>query len=646
MKIDASGIPDGQLTGGLGNAAPLDPASATRAGRLLVAISDGLDHATTFIAVLATAAFAAVMLLGVFCRYVLNSSLSWSDEISLVIFGWAAFLFIASAYLHDKHVNFDILARRLSASWRGRMALLAEGLAGGYLVSLMIACIQATEVVAKGRTDALQLSMTFHFMAIPVAVGVMMIHWLRRNMTAGSARAGAAKLAIALGYFSIVFLPVGEYVHLPGWARLPILALALFGPMLIGVPVALSLGLMATLYVALVGDISFMTGALQTFNGISIYALLAIPLLILSGKLMHLAGIARLLVNFAQVLVGRIRGGLGASNVVASFIFGDISGSAVSDTAAIGSLMIPQMKQRGYRADFCAALQGTAGTLGMTAPLSITVLLYSAAASTSVSRLAAATILPSMLLAASFIALVVWHARQHDYPRELVPRALIVPHTLRAMPGLLALVLVVAGILGGAFTPAEVGTILLAYVLLLTIFLYRAGQPGKLYRACVEAGHITGMTLFMVCTSGFVGFVMAHDLVSIHLIDAISQISLNRYFVLFVLSVVFVVLGMFLEPPAMIFGFLPTVMPLLAQANIDLIHWGVLIAINMGLGCIVPPVALNLFVSTQIAGVHYVQAVRAAVPFMVIMAIDLALVAAYPMIALLLPHLLFGYPIR
>ena len=114
----------------------------------------------------------------------------------------------------------------------------------------------------------------------------------------------------------------------------------------------------------------------------------------------------------------------------------------------------------------------------------------------------------------------------------------------------------------------------------------------------------------------------------------------------FVLSAVLIVLGMFLEPPAIIFGFLPTFMPLLMQANIDLIHWGVLIAINMGLGCIVPPVALNLFVSTQLAGVQYAQAVRAAIPFMVIMAIDLAIVAVYPTIALLLPHLLFGYPIR
>jgi len=584
-------------------------------------------------------AFTAVMLLGVFFRYVLNASLSWSDEVALLIFGWAALLYIASAYLHDQHVTVDVLVRRLPPRVRMAAETVAHGLTGGYLAALLVSSVQAFEVIGRSHTDALHIPVSAHFLAIPVAAALMLVHWLRRALTPG-------KLLIAAGFLLVVLLPLGRVLQVGGGLKALVLALALFGPMLIGVPVAVALGLMATLYVAMVGDISFMTGALQTFNGINVYALLAIPLLILSGKLMHAAGIARRLVDFAQVLVGRIRGGLGASNVVASFIFGDISGSAVSDTAAIGALMVPQMKQRGYRADFCAALQGAAGTLGMTAPLSITVLLYSAAASSSVSRLAAATIVPSLLLATSFIVLVMWHARRHDYPREHVPRELVLPHVLHALPGLLALVLVVAGILGGVFTPAEVGAILLAYVLLLSVLAYRLRSPAALYRSCVEAGHITGMTMFMVCTSGFVGFVLARDLVSLQLVELMSHFGTNRYFVLFALSAAFIVLGMFLEPPAMIFGFLPTVLPLLAQANVDLIHWGVLIAVNMGIGCIMPPVALNLFVSTQLAGVTYGQTVRAALPFIVLMLLDLAILAVFPQLSLWLPHVLFNYPLR
>jgi C4-dicarboxylate transporter DctM subunit len=413
--------------------------------------------------------------------------------------------------------------------------------------------------------------------------------------------------------------------------------------MLIGVPVAIALGFMATLYIGGLGDAPFHLGASQIYNGLNLLALMAIPLLILAGKLMHEAGLAQRIVDFAQLLVGRVRGGLGAANVVASFLFGDISGSAVSDTAAIGSLMIPQMKQRGYRPDFCAALQGTAGTLGMMAPLAITILLYASATNTSVSRLAAATIMPAILLAGSFMLVTLVHARRHNYPREEVAAASILPRILHALPGLFALVLVVGGILGGIFTPAEVGAVLLAYVFLLSLS-YRTAQPRRLYAGVVEAGYISGMTLFMAATSSFLGFVMARDLVSEHVVAFVTGFSTDKYVVIFLVSLVFIILGMILEPPAMIFGFLPAFMPLLGKVGVDVVHWGVLFCTNMGLGCIIPPVAMNLFVSTQLAGVRYEQAVRATVPFIVIMCIDLAIMAVFPVIPLLLPHLLFGYP--
>lgn len=621
-------------------------AASSRSRTLCAALSDHVDKATTFVAVCATVLFALVMLAGVFFRYALNASLSWSDELATILFGWSIFLFIASAYLHGEHVHIDLLVRRMPRRWQQRVSLLAEGLAGGYLLSLLIASVVAFEVVRGSRTDALQIPLAAHFAAIPVAATIMLLHWVRRNAFESGRVALGSKLAIAVAFIALVVVPVGGYMHLSPGVKGAVLTLALFGPMLLGVPVALSLGIMAALSIAFSGDVSVATGALQMYNGINVFVLVAIPLLILSGKLMYATGIAERLVDFAVVLVGRIRGGLGASNVLASFLFGDISGSAVSDTAAIGSLMIPEMKRRGYGAAFCAALQGSAGTLGMTAPLSITVLLYAGATNSSVSRLAAAMLIPSVVLVASFVALVLWHAYRHGYPTESVSVRLLLPRTMKAMPGLAALVLVVGGILGGVFTPAEVGAILLGYVVVLAIFVYRVGRPAVLYGACVEAGHISGMTMFMVCTSGFVGFVLSRDMVSVQVAEAIAQISLNRYFILFVVSFVFLVLGMFLEPPAMIFGFLPTFLPMLAQAHIDLVHWGVLLAINAGIGCILPPVALNLFVSTKLAGVTYGEACRAAIPFISIMLIDLALVAVLPHLSLALPHLLFGYPIK
>lgn len=612
--------------------------------RPVVALSDAVDRVSTAVSVIATVAFAAIMLVGVFFRYVLNDSLAWTDEVALIVFNWAMLLAIASGYLHDKHVNLDLFVRRLASAAAARVAVVAEGVSLGFLVSLTVSSVQALSLASEMHTDALRWPLSIPYLAIPLACAIMDLHWVRRNLTAGFGPGAAVKLLIAGAFFLLVILPLGQYVQVTGPLRAAVLLVALFGPMLIGVPVALALGFMATFYIGAFGDAPFNVGGMQIYNGLNLLALMAIPMLILAGKLMHEAGIAQYIVDFAQVLVGRLRGGLGAANVVASFLFGDISGSAVSDTAAIGSLMIPQMKQRGYRPDFCAALQGTAGTLGMMAPLAITILLYASATNASVSRLAAATVLPAFLLAGSFMLVTLLHARRHNYPREHVARASILPRTARALPGAFALVLVVGGILGGVFTPAEVGAVLLAYVLVLS-FCYRTAQPRRLYAAVVDAGYISGMTLFMAATSSFLGFVMARDLVSQHVVDVVTSISADRYVVIFLVSLVFIVLGMILEPPAMIFGFLPSFMPLLAKANVDIVHWGVLFCTNMGLGCIIPPVALNLFVSTQLAGVRYEEAVRATIPFIVIMIVDLAIMAVFPVIPLMLPHLLFGYPL-
>jgi C4-dicarboxylate transporter DctM subunit len=613
-------------------------------GRSLVALSDAVDRACTFASVIATVGFAIVMLLGVFFRYVLNDSLAWADEIALVIFNWAILLAIASGYLHDKHVNMDLLVRKLPPAWASGAAVLAEALALGYLVSLTVSGIQVLPLTSEMHTDALRWPLIIPSLAIPVACLIMDLHWARRNLASGIGATAAVKLLIAGLFLFLVILPIGQYVPLTGPLRAAVLLAALFGPMLIGVPVALSLGFMATFYIGAFGDAPFDVGAMQIYNGLNLLALMAIPLLILAGKLMHEAGIARHMVNFAQVLVGRVRGGLGASNVVASFLFGDISGSNVSDTAAIGSLMIPQMKQRGYRPDFCAALQGTAGTLGTMAPLSITILLYASATNTSVSRLAAATILPAFLLAGSFMLVALVHARRHDYPREYVPREMVLPYIARALPGLFSLVLLAGGILGGVFTPAEVGAVLLIYVLILSFF-YGTAQPKRLYDAVVQANYISGMVLFMASTSSFLGFVLTRDLVSERMVDFVTQLSTNRLVVVALVSLVFIILGMILEPPAMIFGFLPSFMPLLNKVGVDVVYWGVLFCTNMGLGCIIPPVALNLFVAMRLAEVSYEDAVRATMPFIAIMLIDLAIMAVFPMIPLLLPHLLFDYPL-
>jgi tripartite ATP-independent transporter DctM subunit len=612
----------------------------------VVALSDALDRVNEVAYVVATAGFGAVMALGVFFRYVLNDSLGWADEVAMILFVWATFLSIATGYLHGKHVGVHFIVQALPDRWRAIADHVAEGVAGTFLMTLLVSGLQALPLAEGAHTDVLRLPTSIPYLAIPVASVLMLIHWLRRNLHAGNGMSAIGRLVLAVALFGVVYLPIGAYVTLAGAARYWLLALTFLVPLFIGVPVAFVLGLLAMTYISIFATIPFSTGAMQTFFGIESLTYLAIPLLILSGSLMHVAGIAERMVDFAQVLVGRVRGGLGMADIVASLIFADVSGSAVSDTAAIGSLVIPEMKRRGYRADFATALQASAGTLGLMCPPAITLLLYATVINVSVSRLFAASIVPAILVAASFAVVTYLHARRHGYPAEQVPRGAVLGRIGRAVPGLFAAVVVVGGILGGIFTPAEAGVVLLVYVLLLVLTLYRKSvRPRQIVRTTIEAGHTSGMTLFLVSTSVAVGFMLASDLIPIQIAQSVSEFTHDKHVVLLLLNLFFIGTGILLEPPAVIVAFLPAVMPLLQKVGVDPVLWGVIFVINAGIGMIHPPVGLTLYVSAAIGGVRIERAAIAALPFLAIMLVDLFLVSFEPRISLLLPHLLFGYPL-
>ena len=616
-------------------------------GRPIVALSDALDHANEAAYVVTTAGFAVVMALGVFFRYALNDSLAWADEVAMIFFVWATFLCIATGYLHGKQVGVHFIVQALPARRRTPAFFLRESLAGAFLVSLLVTGVEALPLAAGAHTDALRLPTTIPYLAIPAASVLMLVHWLRRNLAEGTWAPGLGKVVIAMAIFGVIVLPLGQHVTLVGAPRYWLLAMTFLVPLFLGVPVAFALGLLAMTYISVIATIPFSTGAMQIFFGIEQITYLAIPLLILSGTLMYVAGIAERIVDFAQVLVGRLRGGLGMADIIASLIFADMSGSAVSDTAAIGSLVIPEMKKRGYSAEFATALQASAGTLGLMCPPTITLLVYATVIGVSVSRLFAAAIVPAILVAASFAVVTYLHARRHGYPAEHVPREEILPRIRKAMPGLFAGVVVVGGILGGIFTPAEAGVVLLVYVLLLGVSIYRKSVGVRqIVRTTIEAGHTSGMTLFLISTSVAVGFMLASDLIPMHIAQYVTHLTKDRHMVLLILNLFFIALGILLEPPAIIVAFLPAVMPLLHSVGVDPVLWGVIFVINAGIGMIHPPVGLTLYVSAAIGKVRIERAAIAALPFLGIMLVDLALVSLWPNISMFLPHLLFAYPLQ
>jgi tripartite ATP-independent transporter DctM subunit len=608
---------------------------------VLTKLSEFANQGAEALYVTLTAGFAAVMGLGVFFRYVLNNSLSWSDELAMILFTWAILLGASIAYAQDRHVRLETLVRQLIPTWQARVSVLSEGLSGGFLLALLVSGIEAVGASAQVLTLAMRWPLTVPYLAIPVASALMLFTWVRHNTDFSAWSPTSTRFAIAIGLFTILYAPYGAYIHLSGPVLAAVLGTIFVGTLAVGMPIAFALGTVALFYASALGtSITFYLIALQVFYGTQSIVLLAVPLLILSGMLMHYAGLGRDIVAFAEMFVGRFRGGLGFADVVASLIFADISGSAISDTAAIGSVMIPAMKARGYHAPFTAALQGAAGTLGTMCPPAITLLLYGAALNVSITHLFAASVLPGVLVALSFGVVALIHGGLHNYPRELVSLRGLHLRVGRAVPGLFAGAIVLGGILGGVFTPAEAGTVLLLYIVLLCALYYRRPGPAQMYRATIHAGTISGMLLFLVATAGFLGWMLNYDQVSSALISAMASLTFNRWLVLALANLLLIVLGSVLEAAPIIFGFLPTFMPVLTHLGIDPVQWGVLFVIDMGIGMLIPPVALMLFISAQIAEVRVEQAMRAAIPFVLIMLLNLMLVAAMPELTHTLPRLL------
>lgn len=603
-------------------------------------VSDVLETGTRVVLVIATVAFSVLLAVSVFYRYVLNNSVTWSDEVALIFFVWATFLGIASGYRHGKHINITFLVDRLSTSGRDRIDWFRETCELGFIVSFLVSSVQNISLMDKAQTAALGLPLLLSFMALPVSAALMLAHWVvsaKGYRTVGRSVSGLALVAVMI---AILTNPYGRYIEFSGGALTLGLVFAFLIPLAVGVPVAFCLGLLGFLYGASFADLPLSHGSLETYFGINQVPYLAIPLLIAGGMIMEKIGIAEDLIRLVQVFFGRLRGGLGMVDVGASALFADISGSAVADTAAMGSILIPKMKDRGYGSEFTAALQAAAGTLGLMFPPAITLLLYATVTNVSVSQLFAASVIPGVIVALSFMFIVAVRARKFDLPAERTASKDVLAHLLHGIPGVLAAVLVVGGIVGGIITPAEAGVVLVAYVLLLSVTAYRGTPAKRIFDATIEAIHTSSMVLFLAAVSAFVGFNLARNDIPQRLVEGIGSVSLNRYFVLLVLNVAFILLGTLLEPPAIIVAFLPASLPLLAAAHIDPVHWGVLFVVNAGIGLLHPPVGLNLAVSSKLAGTTFERAFRASIPFILIMIADLIILSVFPFITLSLPKVL------
>ncbi len=423
--------------------------------------------------------------------------------------------------------------------------------------------------------------------------------------------------------------------------------LGLFGMVLAlvlaNVPIAVALGIVAV--GAMVGShglSSLPNLPLVTYSGATNFPLLAIPLFILAGAIMNASGISHRLIAFAQSLFGWARGGLAQVSIGASMFFAEISGSAVADTAALGSILIPAMKSRGYPAPLAAAVMSSSATLAVIIPPSIPMILYAVMAGTSVVQLFVAGIVPGVLGGLGLMGVAYWLARRYDLPREEAFSLARVGRAAReALWAFLLPIIILGGIFGGVVTATEGAALAVVAALVVGLFIYRELDLAHLRQAVVEGGVQTAVVMLLVATSALLGTYLTEVQAPQQLAGAVFAYTQNKWAVLALLNLLFLLLGMFLHSAAAIILVVPVVMPLVRAAGIDPVHFGLVVTINLGIGQQTPPVASVLMVASSLAKASIWEVTRVNVWFIGVLVATLLMVTYVPITGLALVNLFY-----
>ena len=408
---------------------------------------------------------------------------------------------------------------------------------------------------------------------------------------------------------------------------------------LIGAPVAFTLG-MAAVAAFWYEGLPLLIAFQRIVSGVNVFSLLAIPFFIFAGELMFHGGIAMRLVRFASAAVGSIRGGLGIVNVFSSMLFGGISGSAVADTSALGSILIPVMREKGYDTDYAVNVTVTSSIAGILIPPSHNMILFAVAAGggISISQLFLAGVVPGVLMCVCLAVAAYLVAVRRGYPAEPFPgvRALAISFAA-ALPGLFTAVIIVGGVLSGIFTVTESGAFGAIYAGVVTLVVYRALTVANFVAAVTRAVRTTAMVMILIACASAFGYMLTFYQVPARMIGFMTAISEDPVALLLMINLVLLLLGMIMDMAALILICTPIFLPVVLSFGMDPIQFGMLLMMNLGLGLCTPPVGACLFVGCAIGKIPIERTVRTIWPFYLAILVALVLVTFVPAVSLTLP---------
>lgn len=420
-----------------------------------------------------------------------------------------------------------------------------------------------------------------------------------------------------------------------------LLLLVFFGLLLLNVPISFCIGLATLATMLLSMDLlpAVTTLAQRMAGGLNSFALLAIPFFVLSGLLMGRGGIAKRLIECAMALVGALPGGLALVNVLSCMLFGAISGSAVAATSAIGSFMLPEMKKQGYDDSYSAAVTAAAATTGMLIPPSNIMIVYAiASGGVSIAALFVAGYLPGILLGFALMLVCAGYARKKNYPvGARLPISVVLPRIAAAIPSLLMIVLVIGGIISGAFTATEAGAIAVVYSFVLAVLVYREVKWQDFGNILLKSAETTAIVLALIATSAAMSWILSYENIPQSISAALLALSDNPLLILLIINIILLIVGAFMDMTPAVLIFTPIFLPVAMELGVSPLHFGIMMILNLSIGLVSPPVGSVLFVACAVAKVKLEQLLRPLLPMYLAMFVVLMLVTYVPAISEWLP---------
>ncbi len=424
------------------------------------------------------------------------------------------------------------------------------------------------------------------------------------------------------------------------------MTLLLFGSffmlLLFGVPIAISLGL-SSVVTMIVFEMPLAAFPSIIFSGTGKFALLAIPFFVLSGVIMEYAGISKRLVRFASVMVGHRRGGLAVVTIIVSAFFAAISGSGPATVAALGPILIPAMIAKGYKKDWAAALVANSGNMGIIIPPSIILVIYGVLAEVSIVKLFTGGFIPGILFAVALIAVSSFSLRKQKNEIQMIEKATgkeKLSALKDALWGLMSPVIILGGIYGGVFTPTESAAVSAVYGLFVGIFVYKEIKLKKLWKVLLDASVSSASVMFIIATASLFSWILTSSNMAAEMAKGLLSISSNRYVILFLINILMLIAGMFVDSGSALYIFVPILLPVLRALNFDLVAFGVILTVNLAIGMSTPPVGVDLFVACNVSGASLSGISKQTFRFVAASLVVLFLITFVPEIIMFLPNLI------